>query len=343
MVKPPWSIKQRLKGGGGRAAAFDVRSQPKEVIVRIAVFGAGGVGGYFGGRLAQAGEQVIFIARGDHLKAIQEKGLRVESIKGDFQVVPAQAEQEPRRVGEVDAVLVCVKAWQVPEAALAMAPMVGEDTFVVPMENGVDAPSQLASALGRERVLGGLCKVSAYIAAPGLIKHVGVQPYVAFGELDNRPSPRAERLRAAFGKSGVQVEIPADIQTAMWEKFLFIAAISGVGAVTRTPVGLFRRVPESRQMLQGAMDEIYALAKARQIDLPGDVIAKTMAFVDSLSGGVMASMQRDIEDGKPSELGSQNGAVARMGLESGVLTPINTYLYHSLLPQELQARGEIQI
>jgi 2-dehydropantoate 2-reductase len=310
--------------------------------MRIAVFGAGGVGGYFGGRLAQAGEEVIFIARGAHLQTLQTEGLRVESIQGDFSVKPVQASDDPRRVGQVDAVLVCVKAWQVPEAAAAMRPLVGEQTIVVPLGNGVDAPEQLAAVLGAGPVLGGLCHISALIAAPGVIRHAGIKPHVAFGMLDGKPSPRAERLLQAFERAGVWAEIPPDIRSAMWEKFLFIAAFSGVGAVTRAPAGVLRSVPEARQLLEQAMREIEAVAHKRRVNLPEGIVPNTMAFVDGLGTGVTASMQRDIIAGKPSELQAQNGAVMRMGLELGVPTPANSFLYASLLPQELRARGEVQ-
>ncbi len=314
--------------------------------MRIAVFGAGGVGGYFGGRLAQAGEEVIFIARGAHLQALQTEGLRVESIQGDFSVKPVQASDDPRRVGQVDAVLVCVKAWQVPEAAIAMRPLVGEQTIIVPLGNGVDAPEQLAAVLGAGPVLGGLCHISALIAAPGVIRHVGIKPHVAFGELDGQPdgqpSRRAERLLQAFERAGVWAEIPPDIHSAMWEKFLFIAAFSGVGAVTRAPAGVLRSLPETRQLLEQTMREIEAVAHRRRVSLPGGIVPDTMAFVDGMGPGVTASMQRDIIAGRPSELQAQNGAVVRMGLELGVPTPANSFLYASLLPQELRARGEVQ-
>lgn len=310
--------------------------------MRIAVFGVGGVGGYFGGRLAQAGEEVTFIARGENLGAIRTHGLRVDSIKGDFVIHPAQAFDDPDQVGQVDVVLLGVKAWQVPEAALAMRPMVAEGTCVLPLQNGVHASAQLASVLGAEHVLGGLCKISAFIAAPGHIRHVGIEPYVALGELDRTPSERVERLRQAFERAGVVVEVPDDIQVAIWEKFLFIAAISGVGAVTRAPAGVIRDLPETRQMLEAAMCEIYTVAQASGIDLPEDIVAKTMAFIDGLPPAVTASMQRDVIEGRPSELESQSGAVMRMGLEAEVPTPVNAFLYQALLPQELRARREVQ-
>ena len=309
--------------------------------MRIAVFGSGGVGGYFGGRLAQSGQQVIFIAHGAHLQALRESGLRVDSLKGNFTVQPVQATDDPAQAGEVEAVLVAVKAWQVPAAAQAMLPLVGEQTCVLPLENGVEAPEQLAQVLGAQRVLGGLCHISAFLAAPGHIKHVGIEPHIALGELDGRRSGRLERLLKAFEQAGVWAEAPEDIQAAMWEKFLFIAAMSGVGAVTRAPAGVVRQLPGARGLLEGAMQEIYTLARHRGVNLPEGIVAKTLAFVDGLPPGVTASMQRDIMEGRPSELEAQNGAVVRMGAQAGLPTPVNAFLYHSLLPQELLARGEL--
>ncbi len=309
--------------------------------MHIAVFGTGGVGGYFGGRLAQAGEEVVFIARGEHLKALRTHGLRVDSLKGDFVVQPVQATDDPAQAGVVDVVLVGVKAWQVAEAAQAMHLLIGRETFVVPLQNGVEAPAQLAAVLGAQHVLGGLCSIISFIAGPGHIRHTGGEPYVAFGELDNRPSERAERLRQAFMKAGVKVEIPPDIQAALWEKLLFIASWGGVGAVTHAPVGVVRQLPETRQMLERAMREIFTVARARKIALSEEAIRKAMALVDSLPPSATASMQRDILAGRPSELASQNGAVVRLGQEVGVASPVHTFIYHSLLPLELRARGEV--
>lgn len=308
--------------------------------MRVAIFGTGGVGGYFGGRLAQAGADVIFIARGDHLEALRSRGLRVESLKGDFIVHPAQATDDPGQVGAVDAVLVGVKAWQVPEAAQAIRPMVGPQTFVVPLQNGVEAPAQLAVVLGTHHVLGGLCSIISFIAGPAHVRHAGAEPSIAFGELDNRPSERAERLHRAFARANVKVEIPPDIQVAMWEKFLFIASWGGVGAVTRAPVGVVRSLPETRAMMEDAMREILHVGQARQIALSEESMRKAIAFIDNLQPGSTASMQRDIMEGRPSELDFQNGTVVRMGREAGVPTPVHTFLYHSLLPSELRARGQ---
>jgi 2-dehydropantoate 2-reductase len=310
--------------------------------MRIAVFGTGAVGGYFGGRLAQSGEEVIFIARGKHLQAIKDNGLKVDSINGDFIIEPAQATDNPEEIGIVDMVLVCVKAWQVSDAAVAMKSMVGPQTFVLPLQNGVEAPSQLSALLGQEHVLGGLCGLISYIAEPGHICHAGADPFIRFGELDNRPSDRTNWLCKAFGRtSGITVNIPSDIHVAMWQKFVLIAAWSGMGAITRTPIGIFRSQPGTRQMLEQTIFEIYDVARARGIELPENVVVKTMKFLDALPSKGTASMQRDIMDGKPSELEMQNGAVVRLGKEVGVETPVNNFIYNSLLPMEMYARDQI--
>jgi 2-dehydropantoate 2-reductase len=311
--------------------------------MRIAVFGTGGVGGYFGGRLAQAGEEVIFIARGEHLQAMRDYGLKVDSVKGDFVIQPVQVTADPAEVGPVDVVLVGVKTWQTLEAAQAIRPLIGPDTFVVPLQNGVEAPAQFAEVLGPEHVIGGLCGLISFIAGPGHIRHAGADPFIHFGELDNRTSERVERLRQAFAKSiGVTVEVPPNIQVALWRKFLLIVSWSGIGAITRSPIGVFRSLPQTRQMLQGVMQEVFSVAHAHNIALPDDVFEKTLAFMDSVPPSGTASMQRDIMEGRPSELESQTGAVVRLGQAVGVETPLNAFIYHSLLPLELKARGEIQ-
>lgn len=307
--------------------------------MKIAVFGIGAVGGYFGGRLVQAGEEVTFIARGENLRAIRENGLRVDSIKGDFVARPYGITSDTTAVGVVDAVLVAVKAWQVRDAAESIRPMMGPETFVVPLENGVEAPDQLAEVLGARSVLGGLCRIISMMVGPGHVRHAGAEPSIAFGELDNRPSGRAELLREAFERAGVAAAVPPDIQAAMWEKFLFIAPVSGVGAVTRATLGVIRAIPETRHMLERAMHEVYDVARARHINLTENTVAKVMGFVDNLPADGTASMQRDIRDGRPSELESQNGAVVRLGRQSGVPTPVHEFLYTSLLPAELAARA----
>ncbi len=308
--------------------------------MRIAIYGTGGVGGYFGGRLAEAGHDVIFLARGAHLDAIRRDGLVVESVSGDFAIRPAHATDAPAEVGPVDAVLVCVKAWQVPAAAAELGPLLGAETFVVPLQNGVEAADQIAAAVGAERVVGGLCRLLSYVAGPGRIRHAGVAPVVELGERGSGPSARVEALRSAFaGAKGVEVRVPADIEVATWEKFLFIAPFGAVGAVTRMPAGVVRSVPETREMLRAAMQEVFALAGARGVALDGGAVDRTMAYVDSLPEETTASMQRDIVEGRPSELEQQTGTVVRLGPAAALPVPVNECLYRSLLPAELRARG----
>jgi 2-dehydropantoate 2-reductase len=308
--------------------------------MRIAIFGTGGVGGYFGGRLARAGEDVTFLARGAMLAALRATGLRVDSSKGDFTLVPVNATDDPASVGEVDVVLICVKAWQVPGAAATMQPMIGPDTVVIPLENGLEAPEQLAAALGRQHAAGGLCGIFSFVVGPGHIRHAGVDPFVNFGELDNRPSKRLERLRDAFIRAGVTADIPPDIHRSMWTKLLFIAVLSGVGSATRVPAGVWRAMAEPRALALDAAREVVAVAAARGITLAADAAERTLERIDSLPADSTASMQRDVLEGKPSELDAQLGAVVRLGRASDVPTPVFSTLYAALLPQERRARGE---
>ena len=310
--------------------------------MRIAVFGTGGVGGYYGGRLAEAGEDVVFIARGPHLEALRESGLRVESTKGDFTLPSIQAMGEPGEAGDVDVVMLCVKCWQVPDAVEGVRQLIGPDTFVLPMENGVETPEQLAEEFGWRHVIGGVCGIVSFIAEPGLIRHIAYEPFVHFGEWDNRPSERVDRLRQAFeGARGLIVDTPPDIQAAMWRKYILIASWSGVGAVTRAPIGVIRSQPGTRGLLEGAMEEIHQVATAQGVNLPDDIVAQTLAILDSVEYGGTASMQRDVMEGRFSELEAQTGALVRMGEEAGVSTPVNKLIYHALRPMELRTRGQV--
>lgn len=310
--------------------------------MRIAIFGTGGAGGYFGAQLARAGEEVVFIARGEHLDAIRHDGLRVDTPKGEIVLSHAQASDDPGQVGLVDAVLVGVKTWQIEDAARAMKPMIGQETFVVPLQNGVETPSQLASVLGADHVLGGLCATFSWVVGPGRIRSVGPTHFIKFGELDRRPSDRVQRLRRTFEGASVTVEVPPDILIALWEKFLFVVPFGGVGAVTRAPIGVIRTQPDTRSMLKQGMQEAFDVARVRGVGLSDDALAKTLAFVDSLAPSGTTSLQRDIAAGKPSELEAWNGAVVRFGRDSGVATPLHEFIYHSLLPLELRARGRIE-
>src|SRR5215213_528678 len=208
--------------------------------MKIAIFGTGGVGGYFGARLAQGGEDVTFIARGEHLRAMQTSGLRVDSLNGDFVVNPAKATDDVSEIGPVDLIIVGVKAWQVPVAALAMKPLVGPNTTVLPLQNGVDAVPQLTAELGSDLVIGGLCRIVSYVVAPGHIRHAGFTPSIVIGEIDNRRTDRIARIEQVFKRAGLEITIAKDIQVALWTKFLFIASFSGVGAMANAPAGVLR-------------------------------------------------------------------------------------------------------
>jgi 2-dehydropantoate 2-reductase len=310
--------------------------------MRIAVVGTGGVGGYFGGRLAQAGEDVVFLARGTHLRAIQEHGLQVESADGDFTVCPAQATDDPAQIGPVDLVLLTVKGWQVPQAIETMRPLVGSESFVVPLLNGVEAPEQLAATFGTRSVLGGLCGLFGSVVGPGHIRNVFPRPFVTIGELDHEPSERCDHLRMAFERAGVQASIAANIHAALWEKLMFVGPFGGVGAVTRAPVGVLRSQVETRNLLEGTMREVFVLARARGVCVADEAVEKALALIDHSPEQATASMQRDIMAGRPSELESQLGVVVRLAHLAGVDVPLHTFLYACLLPQERKARGEIE-
>ncbi|HEX7330753.1 MAG TPA: 2-dehydropantoate 2-reductase [Pyrinomonadaceae bacterium] len=307
--------------------------------MRIAVFGTGGVGGYFGGRLAKAGENVIFIARGDHLRAIKENGLKVESRDGEFVIYPATATDNVADVGAVDLVIVGVKAWQVPDAARAMKPLVGSNTTVLPLQNGVEAVSQLVNTLGTDSVIGGLCRIVSFVVEPGHVRHAGFKPSVIIGELDNTRTDRITEIEQMFKRAGVEITIATNIQVALWTKFLFIASYSGIGAMANAPAGVLRADPQWRAQILSAMQEIYALAHARGINLPANSIDTVMASVDALPEDATSSMQRDIAAGKPSELDAQNGAVVRMAHEAGVEAPTHALIYRTLQPLEEKARA----
>lgn len=308
--------------------------------MRVAIYGTGSVGGYFGGRLAQAGAEVSFIARGAHLQSLQRDGLQVESVRGDFHLHPVRATDAPAEVGEVDFVLIGVKSWQIREAAAAIRPLLGPSTAVVTMQNGIEAPAIVAETVGREGVLPGIARIFSHIAAPGHIQHIGGPASLAFAEWGNEPSERVERLRDALRGAGVAVEVPQDIHTALWEKFLFVVPMGGLGALCRAPVGALRSNPETRSMLEAAMREIASVASASSVRLPEDAVARTLQFIDAQPAAGTSSLQRDIGARRPSELHDWTGAVVRAGERLGVDTPLNRVIYHSLLPMERHARGE---
>jgi len=309
--------------------------------MRICVIGAGGVGSVFGGLAAHAGEEVSFLARGPSLEALRARGLRVHGPFGVRESRPfaSGSAAEIAARGPVDAVLVAVKAWQVREVAPSLGPLVGAGTVVVPLQNGVEAAEHLAAALGEGPVAGGLCHVFAWTEEPGVARTTGKPLRITVGERAGGSSPRLERLAAALRRGGIEVVVAEDIAAALWEKFLFIDPFGSVGAVTRSPVGAFRSLPESRALLVEAIEEVAALARARGARIHPEAVARTLAFLDGLPAEATASMQRDVAAGRPSEVEDQTGAVVRLAAPSQVPTPAHRFLYAALLPQERAARG----
>jgi 2-dehydropantoate 2-reductase len=311
--------------------------------MRIVVFGTGGVGGFFGGRLERAGEDVTFIARCEHLRAIKENGLKIDSTAGDFLIFPASATDDVSEVDETDLVILGVKAWQVPEAARAIKPIVGPNTTVLPLQNGVEAVQQLVDELGPDNVIGGLCRIVSFVVGPGHIRHAGFTPSIIIGEIDNQRTERITKIEEVFKRAGLEITVAQDIQVALWTKFLFIASFSGVGAMANAPAGVIRSDPKWRSQMLTAMEEIYALAHARGVNLPPDSIATVMRNVNALPEDATSSMQRDIAAGKPSELDAQNGAVVRMARETGIEVPTHTLIYDTLKPREEVSRGSARM
>jgi len=308
--------------------------------MRIAIVGAGGVGGVFGGLLARAGHDVSFVARGANLEAIRAQGLRVHGPWGTFVVRPGVAEEPAglARGSPFDAVLVCVKAGQVREVAAALRPLVGEGTVVVPLQNGVEAAEALSAELGAGRVAGGLCHVFAWREGPGEVRTTGTPLQITLGELKGPVTPRLTRLAEAIRGSGAGAVLADDVVAAAWEKFLFIDPFGSVGAVTRAPIGVMRSEPRTRALLVAAVEEVDALARARGVALAADAVARTLARYDELPAEATASMQRDVAAGRPSELHEQTGAVVRLGEAAGANVPVHRFLYAALLPQEAAAR-----
>ena len=294
--------------------------------MKIAIVGAGGVGGYFGARLAAAGQDVSFVARGKHLEALRSDGLVVRSPAGDLELSPVRATADPAELGEADYVLVCVKTWQLPEVITSIAPLVGDATAIVTVQNGVEAPDQVAAVYGREAVLPGAAEVIAYVDGPGIIRHLG-NGKLNFGEWDNQPTPRTERLRDAFVDAGLQATVPDDIWAGLWTKFLSVVPSGGLGTATGAGYGVLRTRPGTRRLLTEATTEIRDVALARGIALAADVVPRTLAWIDQLPADGTTSLQRDLIAGRPSELEAWTGAVVRLGRESGVPTPVNTFLY----------------
>lgn len=307
--------------------------------MNIVIYGAGGVGGYFGARLAQAGNKVTFIARGKHLDAIQKNGLQLKSSKGDYLVKPANASSDISEVSEIDLILICVKTWQLAEVSEIIKPVLNENTLVISLLNGVNNSDVLTANLGSENILGGLCKIVSKVEEYGIINHLSYEPTIVFGELNNEITDRAKKLESVFVNAGIKTKIATDIQKEIWTKFLFISTVSAIGALTRTTIGEMISSEEIKKMMLQTSEEIVAVAKAKGVNLPEGIIEKQFKIIDSQPYNTTASLQRDMMEGKPSELEAQNGTIVRIGIELGIETPINSFIYHCLLPQEKKARS----
>lgn len=300
--------------------------------MRIAVIGAGGVGGYFGARLAHAGNDVVFVARGRHLEAMRARGLRVTSALGDVHLPRPTVDDDPARLGVCDVVLFAVKLWDTEAAAAALRPLLGPDSVVVPFQNGVESVARVGAIVGAAHVMGGVAYIAAKIAEPGLIEHTGTMARLQFGALAPRQQPAAEALLAACKSAAIDAETVADIEKALWMKFVFLVALSGVTAAARQPIGVVRADADMRATFEASMRETCALARARGVALPDDFVADRMRFGDGLPAEMKASMAHDLEAGNRLEAPWLSGAVAWMAKEAGLAAPVNATLYAAVKP-----------
>ncbi|MDN3567516.1 2-dehydropantoate 2-reductase [Paeniroseomonas aquatica] len=300
--------------------------------MRIAVIGAGGVGGGFGVALARAGADVTFLARGAHLAAMREKGLRVEGGRGESHLLPTQATDDPAAIGVVDLVLFCVKLWDVETAGERIRPMVGPETAVLPLQNGIDASERLLPILGPRAVMGGVAQISATIAEPGVIRQTGTFMRMIFGELDGTRSPRAEAFLALCEKAGFDATLSPAIVTELWMKFIMLASNAGLTALTRQPIGRLRDDPDIAPYFTAAYREVIEVARARGVPLPPDVEQKMAGFNRNSPPSMMASMAIDLIRGNRIELPWLSGKVVAMGREAGVPTPTHALIYAALKP-----------
>jgi 2-dehydropantoate 2-reductase len=311
--------------------------------MRIAVIGAGGVGGYFGGLLQKSGQDVAFLARGEHLRALQERGLRVRSVHGDFELPSVRATDRPETLGQADLVLFTVKTYDTESAAAQIRPAVGPNTAVLTFQNGVDNPERIDRVLGVGTAMGGTVHIETTIAEPGVIAQTSPMRRVTLGELDGRPSERVERARDAFQSAGLEATLSDNIRKALWEKFLFIVGMSGLSTLTRSPVGDVLAVPEVREMLAQAFAETAAVAEAEGVALDPDPVGRMMAFAQNLKPSMKSSMQRDLERGRRLEVESINGTVVRLGRAHGIPTPVNACIYACLKLEDLRAQGALRL
>jgi len=307
--------------------------------MRIAVIGAGGVGGAFGAALARAGGDVTFLARGAHLEAMRTRGLSVLGPRGDVHLNPVQATDQPSAIGTVDFVLFCVKLWDVESAGAAIRPLVGADTAVIPLQNGIDASERLIPILGRAAVMGGVAQISATIAEPGVIRQTGTFMRLLFGELDGRPSRRGADFHRLCQSAKFEAVNSHNIAVALWEKFVLLATNSSVVSLTRLPFGKLRNDPEVFALFEKAIAEVAAVGRARGVDLPADLEARALESTRNLPGEMLPSMAVDLLRGNRLELPWLAGKVVALGRELGVPTPTYEVMYAALKPYANGAPG----
>ncbi len=300
--------------------------------MRIAVIGAGGVGGAFGAALAKAGANVTFVARGAHLAAIRKNGLRVEGGRGETVINPAQATDDPASIGPVDYVMFCVKLWDIETAGAAICPLVSPATAVITFQNGIDAPERLLPILGKQAVMGGVAQISATIAEPGVIRQTGTFMRLVFGELEGGLSARGDAFLAMCQKAGFDATHSPNIQTELWLKFILLATNSAVTAATRTPLGTLRQDPDIMAVIQQASEEVTAVGRAYGVALPDDAADRTIRMVETAPPAMMASMAHDLIRGNRIELPWLSGKVVALGRQLGVPTPVHTVLHAVLKP-----------
>jgi len=299
--------------------------------MRIAAMGAGGVGGYFGARLQQAGHEVTFFARGRHLQALQKDGLTVESAHGNARL-KVRVFEDPREAEPVEVVLFAVKLWDTESAAERLRPVVGKDTVVIPFQNGVESTERVGRILGKEKVLGGSAYIGTRIKAPGVIEHSGQMARLQFGPVMPAQRAAAQAFLEACKGAGIQAEIPDDIVKASWEKFVFLVGLSSATAVSRAPVGVVRADPDLRWLFEQAMHETWRVGRARGVALADDYVESRMKFADGLHADMKASLLHDLENGGRLEAPWLCGAVVRMAREAGFDAPVNRSVYAALKP-----------
>jgi 2-dehydropantoate 2-reductase len=307
--------------------------------MRVAVLGSGGVGGYFGGRLAAAGADVTFLARGAHLEAMRTRGLRIESPKGSVHIQKAKAAGDPTEVGPVDIVFFTVKLYDTETAITMLPPLIGPDTAVIPFQNGVDSVARLTAAVGPRHTAGGTCYVSAVIAEPGVIKHTAMD-HLIFGEVDGRRTPRMEALLEACRPAGFQSTLSGDITADIWSKFVRLSVLSGLTTATRSPLGVVVGDPELFAMLKDALREAMAVARAKGIAISASTVDDVAAAYSALPPQTKSSMLEDLERGRPLELPWLSGALVRIAREAGIDTPIHRFITAVLAPHVAGRAGQ---